>query len=258
MRKRSIFKAVSALAVATIMTMGVSVSVLAANLHDDETGMKVFLNSEGFDRGTTIEFKLSEADKAVLSKDVLGLASIDDLFYFDSSKSSADLSTVKDARVTVAYYTRGSDGTLVGDGGELVGYIGKSEYDYSNLNISGQPLEYGRRFNWKWHVDGYGKNGGIYTITMEDNDGSWSTWSITFDADLFSYAKDASVATVTSSWASDSKGWWIQNSDGTYLTNSWYHDTDGKWYYMGSDGYMLTNTTTPDGYIVNAAGVWVQ
>jgi hypothetical protein len=27
---------------------------------------------------------------------------------------------------------------------------------------------------------------------------------------------------------------------------------------MGADGYMLTNTTTPDGYPVNADGVWEQ
>lgn len=64
---------------------------------------------------------------------------------------------------------------------------------------------------------------------------------------------------TTSSWASDSKGWWIQNSDGSYLTNAWYQSpTSGLWYYMGADGYMLTNTTTPDGHTVNTDGVWVQ
>lgn len=59
-------------------------------------------------------------------------------------------------------------------------------------------------------------------------------------------------------WAQDSKGWWIQNTDGSYLTNAWYQNTDGKWYYMGADGYMLTNTTTPDGYKVGADGAWIQ
>lgn len=63
----------------------------------------------------------------------------------------------------------------------------------------------------------------------------------------------------TATWASNDKGWWIQNSDGTYLTNAWYQSpTSGLYYYMGADGYMLTNTTTPDGYTVNADGVWVQ
>lgn len=62
----------------------------------------------------------------------------------------------------------------------------------------------------------------------------------------------------TASWANDSKGWWIQYSDGTYLTNGWYQSPEsGLWYYMGSDGYMLTDTTTPDGYYVNADGVYI-
>lgn len=60
------------------------------------------------------------------------------------------------------------------------------------------------------------------------------------------------------SWESDDKGWWIQYPDGTYLTNAWYHDTDGKFYYMGEDGYMLINTTTPDGYCVDAVGVRLE
>ncbi len=46
---------------------------------------------------------------------------------------------------------------------------------------------------------------------------------------------------------------------GVYLTNAWFQSpVSGLWYYMGSDGYMLTNTTTPDGYKVNASGVWVK
>ena len=60
-------------------------------------------------------------------------------------------------------------------------------------------------------------------------------------------------------WASNDKGWWIAYEDGSYLTNDWYQSpTSGLWYYMGADGYMLTNTTTPDGYWVNADGVWIE
>lgn len=58
-------------------------------------------------------------------------------------------------------------------------------------------------------------------------------------------------------WVSDARGWRVQNADGTYLTNQW-HQSDSLWYYLGADGYMLTSTTTPDGYTVNADGVWVQ
>lgn len=59
-------------------------------------------------------------------------------------------------------------------------------------------------------------------------------------------------------WEYDNTGTRYQNEDGTYKTG-WYQDIDGKWYYLDdSTGYMLKNTTTPDGYIVNDAGIWVD
>lgn len=62
---------------------------------------------------------------------------------------------------------------------------------------------------------------------------------------------------ATPMWKQNAKGWWLENADGTYLTNQWYL-YNGQWYYMGADGYMLTNTTTPDGYWVNADGVRIE
>lgn len=80
--------------------------------------------------------------------------------------------------------------------------------------------------------------------------------------------------TVSEGWVQDSTGWRYQNTDGSYLTNIWkeiggawyYFEGNGymaanKWignYYVGSNGAMLTNTTTPDGYQVGADGAWVQ
>lgn len=70
----------------------------------------------------------------------------------------------------------------------------------------------------------------------------------------------ASVMTASAAtWKQDAKGWWVENEDGTYLTNQWYQSPgSGLWYYMGNDGYMLTNATTPDGFFVNAEGIWDQ
>ncbi|WP_320972469.1 hypothetical protein [Enterocloster bolteae] len=73
-----------------------------------------------------------------------------------------------------------------------------------------------------------------------------------------------SLATIpmtayASQWIQDSTGWKVQLDDGTYLTNAWYQSPEsGLYYYLGADGYMLTSTTTPDGYQVGADGVWIQ
>lgn len=48
--------------------------------------------------------------------------------------------------------------------------------------------------------------------------------------------------------------WRYQNDDGSYATG-WVQD-DGKYYYLDSNGIMLTDTRTPDGYYVGADGVW--
>lgn len=75
-------------------------------------------------------------------------------------------------------------------------------------------------------------------------------------------------------WNQDSFGWWYQNDDGGYPAGKWqqingywyYFNASGymaagQWvgnYYVGSNGAMLTNTTTPDGYTVGSDGAWIQ
>ena len=62
-------------------------------------------------------------------------------------------------------------------------------------------------------------------------------------------------------WRQDSVGWWWERNGGSYLTNQWMWidgNADGiaECYCFGPDGYMLANTTTPDGYTVDANGAW--
>ena len=59
-------------------------------------------------------------------------------------------------------------------------------------------------------------------------------------------------------WKSDQNGWWYVQDDGTYIRNAWFTDKDGKSYYFGEDGYMLTDTVTPDGWVVGPDGAWVE
>ena len=81
--------------------------------------------------------------------------------------------------------------------------------------------------------------------------------------------------TTDGTWIQTQYGFWYRNSDGSWTSNGW-QEIDGKWYYFnaygyrksgwiywnnkwyycGADGAMLTNAYTPDGYYVNAAGVW--
>ena len=64
------------------------------------------------------------------------------------------------------------------------------------------------------------------------------------------------------SWQKNDTGWWWQRVDGTYPANSWVWidgNADGvaECYYFDAAGYMVADSTTSDGYTVNADGAWV-
>lgn len=67
----------------------------------------------------------------------------------------------------------------------------------------------------------------------------------------------SSIISFADGWEQDSKGWKAKNSDGSYITDSWYQ-ADGLWYYIGADGYMLHGSWTPDNYYVGTDGVMVD
>ena len=41
------------------------------------------------------------------------------------------------------------------------------------------------------------------------------------------------------------------------LTRGWAQ-IDGNYYYFDGNGILMTNTTTPDGYVVDASGKWMK
>ncbi len=64
-------------------------------------------------------------------------------------------------------------------------------------------------------------------------------------------------------WRQNSTGWWYatNNAGTTWYSNGWQwidgnNDGIAECYYFDSNGYALTNTTTPDGYTVDANGAW--
>lgn len=69
-------------------------------------------------------------------------------------------------------------------------------------------------------------------------------------------ALSSAVTSFAGQWKQDTTGWWYENDDASYLKDGW-NWVDGKCYYFTPDGYCLINTTTPDGYTVDASGAWI-
>ena len=71
------------------------------------------------------------------------------------------------------------------------------------------------------------------------------------------------VPAFAGTWKKNSVGWWYDNGDGTWAANGWKwidgnHDGVAECYYFDASGYLLVNTTTPDGLPVNADGQWTD
>lgn len=71
-----------------------------------------------------------------------------------------------------------------------------------------------------------------------------------------------STMPVYAGWEQTGATWKYQNTDKTYMTNTWAwldgnNDGISECYYFGADGIMLSNATTADGYLVNADGQWI-
>lgn len=64
-------------------------------------------------------------------------------------------------------------------------------------------------------------------------------------------------ANASSGWVQSGNQWFYYREDGTMACNFWVI-TKEKWYYLGSDGAMLKDTVTPDGYLLDGAGVWIS
>ena len=59
---------------------------------------------------------------------------------------------------------------------------------------------------------------------------------------------------MATGWVKDNGSWYYLKDSGAMATG-WIKD-NGKWYYLASSGNMFSNTHTPDGYYVDASGVW--
>ena len=66
----------------------------------------------------------------------------------------------------------------------------------------------------------------------------------------------SSAPAFAGQWQMDNVGWWYLEDNNTYPVGGWM-TIDGAMYYFNNNGYLLTNTITPDGYTVDENGAWV-
>ena len=60
-------------------------------------------------------------------------------------------------------------------------------------------------------------------------------------------------------WHLDEDGnWYFLRGNGAMARDHWRQEDDGSWYYLDASGAMLKDTVTPDGYRVDANGLWVR
>lgn len=69
----------------------------------------------------------------------------------------------------------------------------------------------------------------------------------------FYYLTPGNGAMVTG-WIQATGQWYYTDANGARVTG--WQFINNYWYYFGQDGIMLANTTTPDGYHVDANGAW--
>lgn len=124
----------------------------------------------------------------------------------------------------------------------------------SNSNISGSWVQSDSRW-WFKHSDGsYTSNGWekINGVWYRFDNYGWMQTGWVKDGSW--YYLDGSGAMKTG-WLKDNGSWYYLQDSGAMKTG--LMKVSGKWYYAYSSGALAINTTTPDGYRVNANGEWV-
>ncbi|APJ31435.1 choline binding protein PcpA [Streptococcus pneumoniae] len=97
---------------------------------------------------------------------------------------------------------------------------------------------------------GWVKDKGLWYYLNES--GSMATGWVK-DKGLWYYLNES--GSMATGWVKDKGLWYYLNESGSMATG-WF-TVSGQWYYTYNSGDLLVNTTTPDGYRVNANGEWV-
>ena len=152
------------------------------------------------------------------------------------------------------------DGFYVNSDGEKVSYM-PGWYKDGDYWRYIQKNGYYLANSWYQDTDGkyyYFNMGAVMAVNTTTPDGYYVDENGVWDGNASTVAANEKNLGpgVDKGWEPIDIGWKFRQEDGTYLTNAWRQDSNGKWYYLNKDGWMLKDTNTPDGYHVDANGVW--
>ena len=178
----------------------------------------------------------------------------------DWSSSDTSVATIdRDGNIT-AHKSGTTTITVTSDGKTYSTTVTVSDNASSNTS-SARDIKYGRwvRSGSRWWFKGsdgsYPSNGWekIDKVWYHFDSSGWMQTGWVKDSGNWYYL-DGSGAMKTG-WLKDNGSWYYLDGSGAMKTG-WF-TVSGKWYYAYSSGALAINTTTPDGYRVNANGEWV-
>ncbi len=134
-----------------------------------------------------------------------------------------------------------------------------SELKRNNKNRQTDKNERKQEFNSNYQGASKGINGGpgtsnvfkgpLYSISSNGKKG-WNLYN-----NVWYYLEDNNTL-ATNTWKFIDNSWYYFDEN-SMMKTSWFKIKE-YWYYFDNSGKLLINTTTPDGFVVNADGVWVQ
>ena len=122
------------------------------------------------------------------------------------------------------------------------------------LTTDGNMVSGWKQIDKTWYY--FAESGEMKTGWIKDNnqwyylnaDGSMNTGNLKLEQNNYLFADDGRMLT---GW----QGRRYYKESGEQVKNGWIKDND-NWYYFDSNGELLTNTITPEGYTVDEKGVW--
>ena len=178
----------------------------------------------------------------------------------DWSSSDTSVATIdRDGNIT-AHKSGTTTISVTSDGKTYSTTVTVSANASSNTS-SARDIKYGRwvKSGSRWWFKGsdgsYPSNGWekIDKVWYYFDSSGWMQTGWVKDSGNWYYL--GSSGAMKTGWVKDNGSWYYLDSSGAMKTG-WFA-VSGKWYYAYSSGALAINTTTPDGYRVNANGEWV-